>query len=68
MIAEQINDEIILHIPSSLNREDLQRLIDLIRLKEATARSTADQEDINRIAQESKQGWWAANRNRFIHE
>ena len=67
MIAERINDELVIRIPSSIDIEDVQRLIDLINLKEATAQSVAKQEDIDSLVQEVKKGWWAANRSRFIN-
>ena len=43
-----------------------QRTIDLLSLKEATARSAAAQPDIDRIAREANTGWWEKNRSRYI--
>ena len=69
MVVEQINNEIVVRIPSHVaDIEDVQRFIDLIVYKEATARSQATQEDIDKIAKEAKKGWWAANRKHFIHQ
>ncbi|GHV24842.1 hypothetical protein FACS1894176_02010 [Bacteroidia bacterium] len=55
-----------MRIPSFVNFEDVQRMIDLMTYKEATARSQATQSDVDIIAKEAKKGWWKANRERFI--
>ncbi|MDR2499425.1 MAG: hypothetical protein LBD28_08295 [Tannerellaceae bacterium] len=68
MTVEQVNDEILIRVSSQIDREEIQRIIDLIKLKEATAKSIATQDSIDRLAQESQRGWWAANRKRFIRE
>ena len=66
MIVERINNEVVIRLPVYLNFEAMQRTIDLISLKEVTARSAATQEDIDVLAKEINRGWWAKNRNRFI--
>jgi hypothetical protein len=58
--------EIITRIPSSINLDNIQRIIDLIVYKEVIARSQATQDDVDRIAKEAKKGWWLANKDRFI--
>ena len=66
MIIERINDEVIIRLPSTIKFGEVQRIIDMILYKEATARSTARQSDIDIIAQNAKKGWWAKNREQFI--
>ena len=66
MTVEQINDEVIIRLPNFMDFEAMQRTIDLISLKEATARSVATQEDIDLLAQEVNRGWWAKNRSRYV--
>ncbi|GAB6012848.1 hypothetical protein [Viscerimonas tarda] len=66
MIIERTDNEIIMRILSFVNFEDVQRIIDLMTYKEATAKSQATQEDVDNIAKEAKKGWWSANRERFI--
>jgi len=69
MVVERINNEIVIRIPSYVTEiEDVQRFIDLIAFKEATARSQASQEDIDKIVKDVKKGWWETNHNRFIHQ
>ncbi|MDR1937488.1 MAG: hypothetical protein LBQ73_03175 [Tannerellaceae bacterium] len=66
MIIERTKDETILRIPSCVNFEEVQCVIDLIIYREATAQSQATQQDVDDIAREAKKGWWQANRERFI--
>jgi len=66
MTVEQINDEVIIRLPKFMDFEAIQRIIDLISLKEATAHSVATQEDIDLLAKEVNKGWWEKNRSRYI--
>ena len=66
MIVERVKDEVVVRLPSFMNVEAMQRTIDLLSLKEATARSVASQEDIDQLAKEANEGWWAKNRERYI--
>ena len=64
--VEQIDDEVIVRLPKFMNFEAMQRMIDLISLKEATSRSVATQEGIDLLAKEAKSGWWAKNRSKYV--
>jgi hypothetical protein len=66
MKIERTDNEIIIRIPSFVDVEDVQRIIDLIIYKEAIANSQATQDDVDRIAKEAKKDWWQANRERFM--
>jgi hypothetical protein len=66
MIVERIDNEVVIRLPVFMNVEAMQRMIDLISLKEATVRSAATQEDIDLLAKEVNKGWWAKNRSRYI--
>jgi len=66
MVIERVNNEVVIRLPMYVNFEAMQRMIDLISLKEATARSIATQEDINLLAKDVNKGWWAKNRSRYI--
>ena len=46
MTIERTDDEVIIRMPKFVDFEAMQRTIDLISLKEATARSVATREDI----------------------
>ena len=66
MIIERINNEVVLRISPLVRFEEVQRMVDLMRYKEATARSKAKQEEIDKIVADSKKGWWKKNRDRFV--
>lgn len=66
MLIERTNNEVIIRLPSYVDTEGLQRLIDYLSYKEATAKSKAKQTDVDKLAKEVKKGWWKKNRSRFI--
>ena len=66
MIIERIDNGVIVRLPGFMNYEALQRTIDLLSLKEVTARSVATQEDIDLLAKEVNKDWWSKNRSRFL--
>lgn len=66
MLIERTTKEVIIRLPSYVDTEGLQRLVDYLRYKEATAKSKAKQSQVDKLAKEIKKGWWAKNRSRFI--
>ena len=66
MTIERTDTEVIIRLQADINYEAMQKTIDLISLREATAGSVAMQEDIDLLAKEVKKGWWEKNRNRYI--
>lgn len=66
MLIERTSNEVIIRLPSYVDTEGLQRLIDYLSYKEATSKSKAKQSDVDKLAKEVKKGWWKKNRNRFI--
>ena len=66
MVIERTENEVIIRLPAFMDIEAVQRTIDLMSLREATARSVATQEDIDMLAKEANKGWWAENRSRYI--
>ena len=66
MVIERTSNEVIIRIPSFVNFEEIQRVIDLLAYKEATAKSKAKQEDIDKIVNDAKKDWWKQHRTRFI--
>lgn len=65
MLIERTSKEIIIRLPASVDTSGLQRLIDYLTYKEATAGSQATQADVDGLAKEVKQGWWKANKGRL---
>ncbi len=66
MLIERTSKEVIIRLPSYVNTDGLQRLVDYLTYKEATAKSKAKQTDVDALATEVKQGWWKQNRSRFV--
>ncbi len=66
MVIERTNKEVIIRLPSYVDTKGLQRLVDYLTYKEATAKSKARQSDVDTLAKEAKKGWWANNRSRFV--
>lgn len=66
MIIERTNKEIIIRLPSYVDTDGLQRLIDYLSYKEATSKSKAKQSDVDALARDIKKGWWEVNKSRFI--
>lgn len=66
MLIERTNTEVIIRLPAYVDTNGLQRLVDYLTYKEATAKSKAKQADVDALANEVKAGWWAKNRNRLV--
>lgn len=66
MLIERTNTEVIIRLPSHVDTEGLQRLVDYLSYKEVTSRSKARQTDVDKLAKAVKKGWWKKNRSRFI--
>ena len=66
MEIERTKNEIIIRVPSFIDTEGLQSLINYLVYKEATGKSQAKQTDVDKLAKEVKKGWWNKNRSRFI--
>ena len=66
MLIERTSREVIIRLPASVDTTGLQRLVDYLSYKEATANSKATQEQVDKLASEVKKGLWKKNRKRFI--
>ena len=66
MRIERTSNEVIIRLPSYVDTEGLQRLVDYLSYKEATSKSKAKQADVDKLAKNVKKGWWSKNRSRFI--
>lgn len=66
MLIERTSREVIIRLPASVDTTGLQRLVDYLIYKEATAHSKATQDQVDQLAIEVKKDWWKKNRKRFI--
>ncbi len=66
MTIERTQSEIIIKVPANVNVEGVQRLLDFLTYREATAKSKATQEDVDKLVAEVKKGRWARHREKYI--
>lgn len=66
MIIERTKDEVIIRLPSHINTDGLQNIINYLIYREATEKSQAKQEDVDQLAKDVKKGWWKENRERLV--
>lgn len=66
MLIERTSTEVIIRLPSSVDTTGLQRLVDYLTYKEATSNSQATQDQVDKLANDVKKGWWKKNRKHFI--
>lgn len=66
MLIERTDNEIIIRLPSSVDTNGIQRLLDFLRYKEVTSKSKAKQDDVDKLAREVNKEWWGKNKKRFI--
>jgi hypothetical protein len=65
--VEQTDADLRVTIPKdAVPPKRLNALLDWLRLEELAQRSHLSEADANRLADELKAGWWAANKDRFI--
>ncbi len=66
MVIERTSEEVIIRLPSYVDTNELQSLIDFLTYKEVTAKSKAKQSEVDELARDVKKGWWAKNRSEFM--
>ena len=66
MLIERTSREVIIRLPATVDTIGLQRLVDYLTYKDATANSKATQVQVDKLASDVKKGWWKKNRKRFI--
>lgn len=66
MIIERTDKEILIRIPSSVDVEGAQRIIDYIRYQEVTSKSKATQGAVDKLAEDVNRDWWEKNKDTFL--
>lgn len=66
MIVERTKKEIIIRLPASVAKEDLQDLLNYARYKELTSDFKIAQKDVDKLAGQINSKWWTRNRNQLI--
>lgn len=66
MRIERKNNEMRFTIPDNIvDLAEIQSFIDYIKSKELTSKSSANQSDANKIANEINKSWWEKNKSKF---
>lgn len=66
LIEQTSNNQIQITLSSSIDSYGLQRVIDYVRYLEATSKSKAKQSDVDKLANDVNESWWASNSKRFV--
>jgi|AntRauTorckE6833_2_1112554.scaffolds.fasta_scaffold88456_2 hypothetical protein len=66
MKIEKTDKEILIRLDRNTDLTGLQRILDFIKFKEVASKSKATQDQIDKLAKESKVSWWENNKSRFI--
>lgn len=66
MLIERTSNEVIIHLPATVNTDDLQDFIDYARYKELTSDFEVSQKEVDRLADKINKDWWTKNRKRFV--
>ncbi len=66
MQVERINNEIVIRIPSDMDTNRLQKILNLVRYGELTSKSTASQDEVDDLASEINKNWWTKNKSKFL--
>jgi len=62
MIIERTDKEILIRIPSIVNIEGVQRIIDYVKYQETTSASQASQKDADSLDDEAMASWYKKTR------
>ena len=66
MVVERVEgNKIVITRSSAVDTFGLQRLLDYLKYLEATAKSKAKQTDVDKLADEVNDKWWAKNKKHF---
>ena len=67
MLVESVsNNQVTISLSGISDIFGVQRLIDYARYLEATSASQAQQEDVDKLADEVSSNWWNENKHRFL--
>ena len=66
MTIERTPSEIIIKVPAYVDVEGIQRLLDFLLYREATAKSKATQDEVDALVATVKKDRWARSRDRYM--
>lgn len=66
MLIQNINNETIIRVPSSVNFVYMQDFIDYLSVKTILSKSQATDKQIDEIAENAQADWWKKNKSKFL--
>lgn len=66
MIVERTENELILRLPLDFGTYNLDKITKYLKYAESISGSKVDEDEINIIADESKNRWWSENKHKYI--
>jgi hypothetical protein len=66
MVLEKTSNEVILRLPLDFDNSALQKVMNYIKYKEIIKKSKGTELQAEELARESKERWWAENKNRYL--
>ncbi|MGB5982619.1 MAG: hypothetical protein WBG46_10800 [Nonlabens sp.] len=66
MQIEKTDKEILIRLSPDIDLTGLQRVLDLLKFREITAKSKASTKDIESLATQSKKAWWLKNKSHYL--
>ena len=64
MIIERFENEILIRIPSTINIDYLQQIIDYLTVKSINEKSQANEDEIIKLSDDINKAWWNKNKNK----
>jgi hypothetical protein len=62
MLIERTSKEVIVHLPATIDVQDLQDFLDYARYKEITSKYSVSQKKVDRLAKDINKNWRTKNR------
>jgi hypothetical protein len=66
MIVESTNNETVIRVPNTVPFNFIQDFIDYLSTKSIISKSEADDDEINRLAEQAQSDWWEKNKSKFL--
>ncbi len=66
MTIRREKGNIVITIPDTFSDDSVQRLLDYLKYQELSQKSTALQDDVEKLSKQVNSSWWMQNKARFL--
>jgi hypothetical protein len=66
MVIEYQNQEIVIRLPGSMDRDAVRKVVDYFNALEIISQNQGTEEQASELAREVEANWWKANKQRFL--